>query len=289
MNYSFSKLISLLVVLTGLILAPSCGAPSDSIVAAGSTSVQPYAEVLAEAYHALYPEREVEIQGGGSSAGISSAISGIAEIGMSSRELKESELEALAGTGKKLLIYEIAKDGLAVVVNPKNPVSDLTLDQIREIYSGRVTNWKQVGGPDASIHVITREEGSGTRDAFGQLVMGEDSITPKAIVQDSNGAVRLLVADDPNSIGFISLGLVRPEPGQKEVRALFLEGIEASFENIENGTYGLFRPFLFVAAVDEQKGAEDLTGQFIEFTLSEPGQKILAGEGLIPSTQKTDR
>ncbi|MCL2815737.1 MAG: phosphate ABC transporter substrate-binding protein [Oscillospiraceae bacterium] len=290
MNYSFAKkltaaLISVLSVLTALVSAPSCGASRDSIVAAGSTSVQPYAEVLAEAYHVLYPELEVEIQGGGSSAGISSVVAGIAEIGMSSRELKEAEMEALANTGKKLLVYEIAKDGLAVIVNPKNPVSDLTLDQIRAIYSARVTNWQQVGGQNAAIHVITREEGSGTRDAFAQLVMGEESITPKAIVQDSNGAVRLLVADDPNSIGFISLGLVKPEPGQKEVKALFLGGIEASFENIENGAYGLFRPFLFVAVADEKEGLEALTGQFIGFTLSEPGQKILAGEGLIPSAQ----
>ncbi|MCL1795109.1 MAG: phosphate ABC transporter substrate-binding protein [Oscillospiraceae bacterium] len=278
-----SVLISISLFFGGMVFAPSCGSASDSIIAAGSTSVQPYAEVLAEAYHALYSDRDVEIQGGGSSAGISSALSGIAEIGMSSREIKDSEKEVLESVGKEMLIYEIAKDGLAIIINPENPICDLSLEQIRGVYSADIANWKEIGGKDAKIHVITREEGSGTRDAFSQLVMGENQITPKAIVQDSNGAVRLLVAEDPNSIGFISLGLVAAEPGQKEVKALCLGGIAPSFENIENGSYGLFRPFLFVAVVDEGKEAEGLTKHFIDFTLSGEGQKILASRGLVVS------
>jgi phosphate transport system substrate-binding protein len=285
MGYSRLKKLALVFIALAIASLPSCGGTSNTIIAAGSTSVQPYAEVLAEAYRVLYPDREVEIQGGGSSAGISSVIAGIAEIGMSSREIKDSERESIEGTGKELLVYEIAKDGLAIIINPKNQVKDLSLDQIRAIYCAEITNWKDVGGSDSKIHVITREEGSGTRDAFSQLVMGESFITPKAIVQDSNGAVRLLVSDDPNSIGFISLGLVRAEPGQKEVRALFLDGIEASFENIENGSYKLFRPFLFVAVVDGQKGFDELAEHFIDFTLSEEGQKILADEGLIPNAE----
>jgi len=286
-NVKFIKRSIVVFVLLFVFLLASCGADVDSIIiiVAGSTSVQPYAEVLAEAYRVLYPGREVEVQGGGSSAGISSVHSGIAEIGMSSRHIKEAEMEMFVGEGRELFVYEIAKDGLAIIVNPGNPVRDLSLEQVRAIYAAEITNWNQVGGRDAKIHVITREEGSGTRDAFSQLVMGESSITPKAIVQDSNGAVRLLVSDDKNSIGFISLGLVRAEPGQKEVEALSLDGVAASFENIENGTYRLYRPFLFVAAADKNETPDELTKQFIDFTLSEEGQSILAREGLIPNAK----
>ena len=286
-NVKFIKRSIVVFVLLFVFLLASCGADVDSIIiiVAGSTSVQPYAEVLAEAYRVLYPGREVEVQGGGSSAGISSVHSGIAEIGMSSRHIKEAEMEMFVGEGRELFVYEIAKDGLAIIVNPGNPVRDLSLEQVRAIYATEITNWNQVGGRDAKIHVITREEGSGTRDAFSQLVMGESSITPKAIVQDSNGAVRLLVSDDKNSIGFISLGLVRAEPGQKEVEALSLDGVAASFENIENGTYRLYRPFLFVAAADKNETPDELTKQFIDFTLSEEGQSILAREGLIPNAK----
>jgi phosphate transport system substrate-binding protein len=133
------------------------------IIVAGSTSVQPYAEVLAEEYMILHPGTEVDIQGGGSAAGITAAQSGTADIGMSSRALKEEE--------KSLWYVEIARDGLAIVVNPANPVKDLTLDQVRSIYSETITNWREVGGADHEIHVITREEGSGTRAASSNITL----------------------------------------------------------------------------------------------------------------------
>jgi phosphate transport system substrate-binding protein len=239
------------------------------IIAAGSTSVQPYAEVLAEEFMALNLGDEVDIQGGGSAAGITAAQSGTADIGMSSRALKDEE--------KNLWYVEIARDGLAVVVNPGNPIQDLSLEQVRDIYSAAITDWSQVGGSESKIHVITREEGSGTRSAFTELVMGKTTeITPKAIVQDSNGAVRQLVADDPDAIGFISLGLVN-----ENVKALQLGGIAATRENVENGSYNLSRPFLFITN-GEPAG---LTKQFIDFTLSSEGQQILINEGLIPSSE----
>lgn len=241
------------------------------IIVAGSTSVQPYAEVLAEEYMILHPGTEVDIQGGGSSAGITAAQSGTADIGMSSRALKEEE--------KGLWYVEIARDGLAIVVNPANPVKDLTLDQVRCIYSETITNWREVGGADHEIHVITREEGSGTRSAFTELVMGKTTeITPRAIVQDSNGAVRQLVSDDPNAIGFISLGLVN-----ENVKALELGGVAATRENVENGSYNLSRPFLFVTLSKPTGLAKD----FIDFILSRDGQKILINEGLIPPSGGT--
>jgi len=257
-------------LLVFMILISACSRNNEvGVIVAGSTSVQPYAEVLAEEYMILNPGTEIDIQGGGSSAGITAATNGTSDIGMSSRELKDKE--------KGLNSIEIAKDGLVVIVNPKNPIHDLTLDQIRDIYSTSITDWNQLGGSKSKIHVITREEGSGTRSAFEELVMGDSEITPKAIVQDSNGAVRLLVADDPNSIGFISMGIV-----DETVKALSLEGVTATRESILDGSYTLSRPFLFVT-LNEPTGQ---TKHFIDFVLSEEGQKLLSHEGLVPSMNK---
>ena len=250
-------------------LLSSCSyTPKTGIILAGSTSVQPYAEILAEEYMILHPDVSIDIQGGGSSAGIMAAQSGTADIGMSSRALKGEE--------KSLTAIEIAIDGLAVVVNPRNPIMDLSLDQVRDIYLSKITDWSELGGPKANIHVITREDGSGTRSAFETLVMGDTQITPRAIVQDSNGAVRLLVKDDPYSIGFISLGLVN-----ETVKALELGGVVTSRENVINGSYKLSRLFIFMTNGEPTGKAK----QFIDFTMSAEGQQLLVHEGLIPSSE----
>jgi len=253
-----------LVLVLFISLFFACRAGNDVIVA-GSTSVQPYAEVLAEEYMIHYPKNIIDIQGGGSSAGITAAESGTADIGMSSRALKDSE--------KHLWSVEIAKDGLVMIVHSRNPVHNLTLAQIRAIYAADIKNWSELGGVDAKIHIIAREEGSGTRSAFEELIMGEHRITPRAIIQNSNGAVKQLVADDPASIGFLSLGLV-----DDTVKALRLDGVAATRENIVNGSYSLLRSFLFVA---KEKPAEEVM-DYIDFVLSPEGQRLLADEGLIP-------
>lgn len=264
---------SVVTLILTISLLTACGKTAGSgMIVAGSTSVQPYAEVLAEEYMLLNPEYPIDIQGGGSSAGITAAQTQSAAIGMSSRSLKVDELD--------LWQVEIAMDGLVLIVNPKNPIEGLSLNQICDIYAGTITQWSQLGGSSSNIHLIAREEGSGTRAAFTELVMGEVEITPKAIVQDSNGSVMQLVAGDSNAIGFISLGLV-----DDQVKALDLDGVEATGENIMNGTYTLARPFLFVTK-DEPTG---LTKSFIDFILSWEGQKILSDEGLIPMVEGMDR
>ena len=257
--------VSVLILLLTVSLLSACSSINEAgIIVAGSTSVQPYAEILAEEYMILHPEAVIDIQGGGSSAGIMAAQTGTSDLGMSSRILKDDE--------KSLWYVEIARDGLAVIVNPDNPIQNLTLDQISEIYSAGISDWSQVGGTKAKIHTITREDGSGTRDAFVNLVMGDANITPRSIVQDSNGAVRQLVADDPNAIGFISLGLV-----DDTVKALQLDGVAATRENVIDGSYNLSRPFLFIA----QSEPTGQTKLFLDFVLSPEGQQILMNEGLI--------
>jgi len=265
MSRSVFAFFFIIAIMGTTLSASGCSRSSEAgIIVAGSTSVQPFAEILAEEYMHLHSDITIDIQGGGSSAGIMAVQSGTAAIGMSSRALKDEE--------KTLYSLEIAKDGLALIVHPDNPVTDLTLDQIRAIYTRNITDWRQLGGTAPEIHVITREEGSGTRSAFESLVMGVSTITPKALVQDSNGAVRQLVADDPAAIGFISMGLV-----DISVKALAINGIAASHDNITNGSYGLSRPFLFVMLTEPAGEVKS----FIDFIRSADGQRILAAEGLV--------
>ncbi|MBC7364002.1 MAG: phosphate ABC transporter substrate-binding protein [Candidatus Aminicenantes bacterium] len=260
------------VILPGFILIlmffPSCQSKKSNtteIIVAGSTSVQPFADKWAELFMEKRPGLVVNVQGGGSSAGIMAVKTGAAHIGMSSRELKEDE--------KDLHEIEVAHDGLAIIVHPSNPVEDLTIDQVKGIFSGDIVNWKTINGRDKAITVVVREEGSGTRGAFQEMVMGKTRISKKAIVQDSNGTVREIVSRDPNSIGFISLGLVN-----EKVKAISLNGVRPSEENILKKQYHLVRPFLFLTR-EEPSG---LAKEFIEFVLSDEIQSMLPKEGLIP-------
>ncbi len=259
------KALGISILIFTMSLTSSCSKASTSgIIIAGSTSVQPFAEALAEEYMRSNKGFEIDVQGGGSSAGVMSAQTNTADIGMSSRSLKGDEL--------KLWFVEIARDGLAVIVHPSNAVSNLTLSQVRDIYSGKINNWSQLGGINREIHVITREEGSGTRSAFESLAMNKIEINPRSIVQDSNGTVKQLVSDDPNAIGYISMGLVNDK-----VKALELDGVKAVRENIINNTYFLSRPFLFITSAPPV----GKTKEFIDFVLSPEGKRLLNAEGLV--------
>ncbi|MFQ5885795.1 MAG: phosphate ABC transporter substrate-binding protein [Anaerolineae bacterium] len=241
------------------------GREGRGITLAGSTSVEPFAGLLAERYMAEHPtSAPINVQGGGSSAGIQAAQSGSAEIGMSSRWLKEEE------RGLKTIL--IARDAIAIIVHPSNPISDLSLDQVRGIFTGRIENWASLGGNDRPITVVTREEGSGTRGAFEELVMGVERITPDALRQDSNGAVRVIVAGDPGAIGYISLGIV-----DERVKPLSIGGVSPSQETVSSEAYGLVRPFLFLVRGEPQ----GLAKEFIDYVLSPSGQEILEEEGLV--------
>lgn len=258
---------SLRIILLVFVTAISSGCNRKNVnglILAGSTSVQPFAETLAEAYMKLHSEISIDVQGGGSSAGVMSAQTNTADIGMSSRSLKDKE--------KTLWSVEIARDGLAIIIHPQNNITSLTLNQVRDIYAGVITNWSQLGGNDKRIHVITREEGSGTRSAFEDLLMDDIEIDPRSIVQDSNGTVRQLVGDDVNAIGYISLGLVN-----EKVKALELDGVAATRENVINGTYVLSRPYLFVTSSEPVGEVK----KFIDFVLSAEGRALLDLEGLI--------
>ena len=258
---------SLLLAL-GVAVFPACrgGGARHDLTLAGSTSIQPFADKWAEVFMEAHPDYGVNVQGGGSSAGIQACKSGACQIGMSSRDLKGDE--------KDLVEIVVARDGLALIVHPSNPVRGAKIEEIKQIFAGDLRNWKLLGGRDRGITVVTREEGSGTRGAFQELVMGKTRIFGGAITEDSNGTVREIVAHDPYSIGFISLGLVN-----EQVRALALDGAVPSEAHIADGSYKLVRPFLFVSRGEPTGQAKT----FVDFVLSDEGQALIRKEGLLPA------
>lgn len=260
---------SLLLLLLGFL--PGLGgckggdqAASHSLCIAGSTSVQPFAEKLSEVYMQQHPGMRIDVQGGGSSAGIFAAQQGAANLGASSRELVAAE--------KKLHEIAIAWDGIAVVVHPSNPLNNLSLEQLRQLFQGKITDWRDLGLAPHTIDLITREEGSGTREAFEHMVMGKTEFTPSALVQDSNGAVREIVAGDPYSLGYISAGLV-----DERVKAVAIDRVLPTRENIKKQAYKLVRRFLLVSRVPPAGECK----AFVDFILSPPGQQLLEAEGLV--------
>ncbi|MGE5545218.1 MAG: phosphate ABC transporter substrate-binding protein [Bacillota bacterium] len=263
-------LIGLLILLVG-----GCGVgggrregSEESITIAGSTSVQPFSEVLAEEFMARHPRAKINVQGGGSSQGIEAVRTGVSEIGASSRELTPKE--------KGLHEYLIARDGIVVVVHPSNPVNDLSLNQVKDIFSGRIDNWQEVGGQNREIVLVSREAGSGTRDGFETLAMDGETVSDRALIANSTGAIRMIVSGDRNAIGYISLAVLDPT-----VKPLHIDGIKPTAENILNGKYAISRPFIYLTR-EEPVG---LAKAFIDFVLSDYGQRILEDEGLVKVKQ----
>lgn len=243
-----------------------CGKSKTSITLAGSTAFQPFAEKLAGQYMSTHQNASITVQGGGSAVGVQSAISGAAQIGM-------ADLVELPAEAKQLTPTIVARDGIALVLNPANNVTNLTMQQVREIFNGKIKNWKEVGGADSPITVVSREAGSGTRSSFEQIVT-EISLTKDALIQDSNGTIRETVANDPNAIGYLSHGLLNDK-----IKAIKIDGQECTTELITTGSYKLVRPIYLLV-----KGAPQGEVQnFIDYILSADGQQTIKANGLIPA------
>lgn len=245
----------------------------QTITVRGSTTVLPIAQRAAEEYMKKHPDVDIRVSGGGSSVGIQSVGEGIADIGMASRELKDEEKSRYPN----LKPIVIAKDGIAIIVHPDNPVTSLTLKQIRGIYNGTYTNWKEVGGPDKEIVVINRDSASGTREFFWKHVMQKDDFVATALEKNSNGAVKQTVSQTPNAIGYVGLGYVDNSVRAVKIKEDEME-IEPTVENVLNGEYPISRS-LYMITNGEPKG---IVKDFIDFVLSEEGQKIVEEEGFVP-------
>ncbi len=262
------------IALLGALTVTSASA-KETISVVGSNSASPLVEVFAETYMNKGEPVFIEIQAPGSSAGIRAAKDGSADLGISSRDLKAEEKSA------DLKELVIARDGIAVVVNPNNSVKELTSEQITSIYKGEITNWSQVGGENKPIVAITRDTASGTRGAFEDImklkmkISGKkvSAISQRAQVANGNGALKVSVASNPYAIGYISLGTV-----DNTVQPLVIDGAAATVDNVKNGSYKVARPFL-VLYKDGAPSAE--TQQFLDWMVADEAQALSAKKGYI--------
>ncbi len=260
------NLLTVALALTAGVGLGGCGKGREKVTLAGSTAFQPFAEKLAEQYMSTRAEADITVQGGGSAVGVQSALSGAAQIGM-------ADLVTLPPEAKDLLAVAVARDGIALVVNPKNAVADLTTAQIRDVFNGKITSWKDLGGEDQAITVVSREAGSGTRSSFEDIVTGI-RLTPNAIVQDSNGTIRETVANDAYAIGYLSHGLIN-----ERIKPLTVDGNPCTTEAAMAGKYALVRPIYLLT-----KGAPAGAAKaFLDYILSAEGQGLIRKDGLIPA------
>lgn len=243
-------------------------AVSGTITMAGSTSMEKLANAVAESFMAKYPDVTVTAEFTGSSAGVEAVLGGSVDIGNSSRNLKDEE--KAAGAVENI----VAIDGIAVVTDKENTVTDLTTDQLVGIYKGEIKNWSEVGGTDEAIVVVGREAGSGTRGAFEELLGIEDACA-YANELDSTGAVMAKVASTPGAIGYVSLDVV-----DDTVISLSLDGVAATEENIKAGNYTLSRPFV-MATNGEISAQSDAVQELFTYLQSDEGKELIKSVGLI--------
>ena len=281
---SASKLtLQLTVLLSVLLLALICSGclgqnnSNEEIYVSGSTSVLPPAQVLSERYMETHHEAIISVKGGGSGTGIAELIDSSNDIAMSSRKIKDAEISSAKANGIDPIEYEIAKDGISIIINPANPVSDLTLDQLQKIYSGEIKNWKEVGGEDSDIAVIARDSSSGTQEFFKEAVMGEVEFRNDLITQSATGAVTQEVSQNKKAIGFV--GAAYQSNGIKTIGINTGNAvIMPTEENILSEKYPLSRALYLYTSQTPKQAAID----FIEFILSDEGQRIIRETGYAP-------
>jgi phosphate transport system substrate-binding protein len=244
------------------------------VTVSGSTTVLPIAALAAEKFMDLYPEIDVQVSGGGSGVGVQAAGEGTVMIGMSSRDVKAAEKEMFPD----LVEYAIAMDGIAIITHPSNPIESLTLDQIKEIYEGKITNWSEVGGESGEIVLVGRDSASGTREFFYTDVMKSEDFAPSQLEKGSNGALKQTIEQTPTAIGYVSIGYL---DDTIHTVALDIDGeiVLPTVETIKAGEYPISRP-LYLLTSGEPTGP---TADFISFLIDTPdGKEIISEEGFLP-------
>ena len=277
----------LLCVLAVFIFVNSAFAQSgkSSIQIKGSDTMVNLGQAWAEAFNKKNPEVNVAVTGGGSGTGIAALISGTADIAECSRTMKEKEIEKAKQNGITPVEFTVALDGLAVVVHPDNPVSKLTIDELADIFTGRITNWKQLGGKDLPIVILSREVNSGTHVYFKEHVLrkgnekGTEEFSPMALLMSSSQAIADEVAQNPNAIGYYGMGYI--SPAQKVIAVAKDKNssyVEPMMENVKNGKYPISRPLLMYTQGEPQ----GIVREFIDFALSPEGQEIVKKIDFVP-------
>ena len=264
---------ALVILLLTAVFGAGCISTEDTetISIAGSTTVLPVAQAAAEEYMNQHSNADIQVSGGGSGVGATSVIGGTADIGMLSRDLKASEKE-----GNTLKEFVVGKDGIALVGHPSNTVADLSLEQVKAIYQGTITNWKEVGGADLEIVLIGRDSSSGTREFFTEFVLDKEDAAKEMQELNSNGAVAQAVSITPGAIGYVSLEYV-----DDSLKAFSIAGVAPTVDNVISGVYEINRPLLMVTNGEP----EGLAADYLAFILSEEGQQILKDSGFIPAVE----
>lgn len=239
----------------------------------GSTTVLPITQKVAEAYMKENPDVKIAVSGGGSGNGIKALIDGTTDIAMSSRAMKDKEITLAEEKGIDARAVEIAYDCIVPIVHPTNSVADLTLEQLKAIYMGTVKNWKEVGGPDLQIVVVSRDTSSGTYEVWEEKVMAKERVYPGALLQASSGAVAQAISNNKNAVGYIGYGYLNDK-----IKPLTVNGIEGNPETTLNGTFPISRPLYYYT---KGKPAGEVE-KFVNYVLSEPGQKDVKEAGFVP-------
>lgn len=250
---------------------------AESVVIKGSTTVLPITQAALEAYMKANPGVQISLSGGGSGEGIKAMIDKSTDIANSSREIKKEEIDLAASKGINPVAHVVAYDAIIPVVHPKNKVKGLTIDQLSQIYQGKITNWKEVGGDDLKIVVISRDSSSGTFESWDHFIMKKNKVTPRAQMLASNGAIVTAIAKNKYAIGYLGMGYLN-----KSVKALAVNDVAASAETALSKQYPLSRE-LYMYTDGEPKGE---TAKFIKFLKSSDGQKIVKKEGFVPIAAK---
>lgn len=246
----------------------------EKVVINGSTTVLPIAQATAEAYMKKHPDVNISISGGGSGNGIKALIDKTTQIANSSRQIKKEEVQLAESRGVKPLEHKVAIDAIVPVVHSSNPVNGLTIEQLSLLYQGKITNWKEVGGKDKKIIVISRDTSSGTYESWQEKVLHKEKVTPAAQLQASNGAIVQTVSKNKYAIGYIGIGYL----GKSGLKGLKVNGIEANEKNALSGAYPIARG-LFMYTDGTPKGA---VADYIKFVTGSEGQKIVKQEGFVP-------
>jgi len=263
----------LAVGLLWLIFGTNLAVAAQNVVIKGSTTVLPVAQAALEAYMKTHPGINISLSGGGSGDGIKALVDKSTDIANSSREIKDKEITLAKEKGVSPVAHTIAIDALTPIVHPKNKVNGLTIDQLSQIYQGKITNWKEVGGDNLQIIVVSRDSSSGTFESWGHLVLNNAKVTPKAQLQASSGAVVQAVSKNRYAIGYVGIGYI-----DKAVKGLTVNGIPASAKTALSKEYPIARP-LYMYTNGQPEG---VVADFIKFVLSPAGQKLVVKEGFIP-------
>lgn len=247
-------------------------AAGTDITIKGSTTVLPIAQVAAEEFMEANPDINISVQGGGSGVGIASLLEGTTDIADASRKIKSKELDKAKAAGINPYENIVAMDGIAVVVHPSNAIKELSKDQIKAIYTGKISDWSELGVKGGKIIVISRDSSSGTFETFENLALDKDKVRPDALTTASNQAVAQTVAQTPGAIGYIGIGYL-----SGKVKDITVDGVKCTKENVVKGRYPLSRP-LFMYTNGAPAGN---VKKFLDFIFSDRGQTIVEEEGFV--------